>query len=198
MRGIRSGRTWSWWPTCRPTCASVERSSGSRSFRIPSQRRRWQRGLGETLWRYRRTIFNPRFGSFGLLALPHFLLFEFLGAIVEVFGLVVVLVAWLLGVLSLSFFLAFLTVSILLSVLLSIAAILLEEYAVRRHERSSDVALLVLYGVLENFGYRQLTAFWRCRGALDLVRGRKEWGEMPRRGLERRAEVPLPREKARQ
>jgi cellulose synthase/poly-beta-1,6-N-acetylglucosamine synthase-like glycosyltransferase len=159
---------------------------------LSPQRRRWQRGLGQTLWRYRTKIFNPRCGSFGLLALPHFLFFEFLGAIVEVFGLVIVLVAWLLGVLSLSFFLAFLTVSILLSVLLSIAAILLEEYAVRRHERSGDIARLVFYAIAENFGFRQLTAFYRCLGTIDLLRGRKDWGEMERRGLERRAEAPLP------
>jgi cellulose synthase/poly-beta-1,6-N-acetylglucosamine synthase-like glycosyltransferase len=165
---------------------------------LARQRRRWQRGLGETLWRHRSLIGRPRAGGLGTVTLPYFLLFEFLGSIVELLGIPIVIAAWLLGALSLEFFVAFLAVSVLLSVILSIAAILLEEYAVRRHERSSDVALLVLYGVLENFGYRQLTAFWRCRGALDLVRGRKEWGEMPRRGLERRAEVPLPREKARQ
>jgi cellulose synthase/poly-beta-1,6-N-acetylglucosamine synthase-like glycosyltransferase len=159
---------------------------------LSRQRRRWQRGLGETLWRYRRKIFNPRFGSFGLLTLPQYLLFEFLGAVVEVFGLAIVLVAWLLGVLSLSFFLAFLAVSILLSVLLSIAAILLEEYAVRRHERTGDIARLVLYALAENFGFRQLTAFYRCQGVVDLLRGRKDWGEMRRRGLERRSETPLP------
>jgi hypothetical protein len=76
----------------------------------------------------------------------------------------------------------------------SIAAIMLEEYAVQRHKRAGDLTRLVLYGLLENFGYRQMTAFFRCRGVVDLVRGRREWGEMPRRGLERRPEVPLPHE----
>jgi cellulose synthase/poly-beta-1,6-N-acetylglucosamine synthase-like glycosyltransferase len=159
---------------------------------LARQRRRWQRGLGDTLWRHRRLIGNPRFGTLGMLTFPYFLLFEFFGAIFELLGLPVVLAAWLLGALSLEFFLAFLTVSVLLSVLLSIAAILLEEYAVRRHERGSDIARLVLYGLAESFGYRQLTAFWRCRGAVDLALGRREWGEMRRRGLERRAEAPLP------
>ena len=159
---------------------------------LSRQRRRWQRGLGQTLWRYRTKIFNPRYRSFGLLSLPQYLLFEFLGAVVEVFGLAIVLVAYLLGVLSLSFFLAFLAVSILLSILLSISAILLEEYAVRRHERSGDIARLVFYAVAENFGFRQLTAFYRFLGAIDLIRGRKDWGQMQRRGLERSAETPLP------
>jgi hypothetical protein len=40
-----------------------------------------------------------------------------------------------------------------------------------------------------------MTAFFRCRGVVDLVRGRHEWGEMHRRGLERVPEVPLPHER---
>jgi cellulose synthase/poly-beta-1,6-N-acetylglucosamine synthase-like glycosyltransferase len=158
------------------------------------QRRRWQRGLGETLWRHRSRMLNPRAGALGLVTMPYFLLFEFLGAIVELLGIPVVLAAWFLGVLSVWFFVTFLAVSVLLSVLISIAAILLEEYAVQRHKRPADLGRLVLYGVLENFGYRQMTAFFRCRGVVDLVRGRHDWGEMQRRGLERAPEVPLPRD----
>jgi hypothetical protein len=54
------------------------------------------------------------------------------------------------------------------------------------------MARLAAYAVAENLGYRQLIAYFRCCGILDLVRGRHEWGEMRRRGLERPAEVPLP------
>jgi cellulose synthase/poly-beta-1,6-N-acetylglucosamine synthase-like glycosyltransferase len=159
---------------------------------LSRQRRRWQRGLGETLSRHRSLIFNPRAGSLGLLTMPYFLVFEFLSAAVELIGIPIVIVAWLFGVLSVGFLLAFLAVSVLLSVLLSLAAIMLEEYAVRHHERGRDIALVVVYGLLDSFGYRQLTAYFRCRGIIDLLRGRKEWGEMQRRGLERRPEAPLP------
>ena len=164
---------------------------------LERQRRRWQRGLGETLWHHRSRIANPRAGALGLVTLPYFLVFEFLGAIVEVLGIPIVIAAWFLGALSVWFFLTFLAVSVLLSVLISIAAILLEEYAVQRHKRPGDLARLVLYALLENFGYRQMTAFFRCRGVVDLVRHRHEWGEMRRKGLERRAEVPLPQERLR-
>jgi cellulose synthase/poly-beta-1,6-N-acetylglucosamine synthase-like glycosyltransferase len=164
---------------------------------LSHQRRRWQRGLGETLWRHRSQIANPRAGALGLVALPYFLLFEFLGSILQLLGIPVVLAAWLLGALSVQFFLVFLAVSVLLSVLLSIAAITLDEYEARRYERASDIALLVLYGVLENLGYRQMTAFFGCRGVVDLMRRRHDWGEMRRRGLERREEAPVPRDRAR-
>jgi cellulose synthase/poly-beta-1,6-N-acetylglucosamine synthase-like glycosyltransferase len=159
---------------------------------LGQQRRRWQRGLGETLWRHRRQIANPRAGAFGVVTLPFFLCFEFLGVVVEAFGIPVVLLAFLVGALSTSFFLAFLAVSALLAVIISIAALLLEEYAVRRYERGKDIARLVLYALGENLGYRQLVALFRCRGLVDLLRRRQDWGEMRRSGLERPAEVPLP------
>jgi cellulose synthase/poly-beta-1,6-N-acetylglucosamine synthase-like glycosyltransferase len=159
---------------------------------LSRQRRRWQRGLGETLWRHRRMILNPRAGSIGMVTMPYFLVFEFFGSIVQLLGIPVVLLAWLLGLLSVPFLLAFFAVSVLFSVVLSLAAVLLEEYAVRRYERPREVAQVVAYSLLESFGYRQLIAFFCFRGFIDLVRGRHDWGEMQRRGLERPAEAPLP------
>jgi cellulose synthase/poly-beta-1,6-N-acetylglucosamine synthase-like glycosyltransferase len=159
---------------------------------LARQRRRWQRGLGETLWRHRGQIFNPRAGAFGLFTMPYFLFFELLGAVIEAVGIPVVLIAWLIGALSVTFFVLFLAVSVLLAVIISISALLLEEYADRRYERATDMARLVLYALAENVGYTQLTAYFRCCGFVDLLRRRRDWGVMTRRGLERPAEVPLP------
>jgi len=164
---------------------------------LSRQRRRWQRGLGETLWRHRRQIFNPRAGAFGLFTLPYFLFFELLGAVIEALGIPVVVIAWLIGTLSLTFFVLFLAVSVLLAVIVSISALLLEEYADRRYERGPDMARLVACALTENLGYTQLTAYFRCCGFVDLLRRRHDWGVMTRRGLEQPAEVPLPDRQAR-
>jgi cellulose synthase/poly-beta-1,6-N-acetylglucosamine synthase-like glycosyltransferase len=164
---------------------------------LSRQRRRWQRGLGETLWRHRRLIFNPRAGAFGWFTLPYFLFFELLGAVIEALGIPVVLIAWLTGTLSLTFFLLFLAVSVLLAVIVSISSLLLEEYADRRYERPGDMARLVVCALAENVGYTQMTAYFRCCGFVDLLRRRHDWGVMTRRGLEAPAEVPLPKQGAR-
>jgi cellulose synthase/poly-beta-1,6-N-acetylglucosamine synthase-like glycosyltransferase len=164
---------------------------------LSRQRRRWQRGLGETLWRHRRMMFNPRAGAFGLFTLPYFLFFELLGAVIEAIGIPVVLIAWLVGALSVEFFLLFLAVSLLLAVIISISALLFEEYADRRYERGPDMARLVAYAVVAGLGYTQMTAYFRCWGFVDLLRRRRDWGVMTRRGLEQPAEAPLPRGRAR-
>ena len=43
---------------------------------LRSQRRRWHRGLWETLWKYRGMLGNPRYGRVGLVALPYYWAFE--------------------------------------------------------------------------------------------------------------------------
>ena len=70
-------------------------------------------------------------------------------------------------------------------------AVVLEEVSYRRYPRVTDLLRLALYGVLENFGYRQLTLWWRVRGSLDFFRGNTEWGAMGRRGFTR-ADSPSP------
>jgi cellulose synthase/poly-beta-1,6-N-acetylglucosamine synthase-like glycosyltransferase len=159
---------------------------------LARQRRRWHRGLGETLWRHRRLAGNGRYGTLGTAAVPYFLLFEFLGPIVEVLGLPAVVAWWLLGDLSAVFVVAFLVVAILLGVVLSLAALTLEEHSFRRHRDGRDIVRLVGFSVVENVGYRQIVSFWRFVAFFDLVRRRGDWGEMRRKGFTTVAEAPLP------
>jgi cellulose synthase/poly-beta-1,6-N-acetylglucosamine synthase-like glycosyltransferase len=159
---------------------------------LSQQRRRWHRGLGETLWRHRRVAGNGRYGTLGTAAVPYFLLFEFLGPVIEVLGLPVILVWWLVGDLSGVFLVGFLVVAMLLGVVLSLAALTLEEHSFRRHRDGREIARLVCFSVVENVGYRQIVAFWRFLAFFDLVRGRSDWGEMRRKGFSTVAEAPLP------
>jgi cellulose synthase/poly-beta-1,6-N-acetylglucosamine synthase-like glycosyltransferase len=159
---------------------------------LSRQRRRWQRGLTETLWRYRRQVFNPRYGTLGLFALPYFLVFELLGAAFEAFGIVSAIIAFAIGAFSPSFFLSFMAVAILLSILISASSVVLEEYVIHRYERKEEIGRMILYSMAESFGYRQMNAYWRVRGLIDASLRKSGWGEQQRRGLERGAEVPLP------
>jgi cellulose synthase/poly-beta-1,6-N-acetylglucosamine synthase-like glycosyltransferase len=147
------------------------------------QRRRWQRGLWEGLRRHARLIANPRYGIFGLLAMPYFVLFEFLSPIFGLLGLVVTTLWWTLGGLSAPYFVAFLIVSIGFGLLLTTAALALEEFSYRRYRRRRDIARLLAYAVLENVGYRQLHDVWRALGYVDIARGERGWGAQRRRGF---------------
>ncbi|QIN80321.1 glycosyltransferase [Rubrobacter marinus] len=148
------------------------------------QRDRWHRGLIETLVRYRRMIFNPSYGSVGLLGLPYFLFFEFLGPLVELAGYVALVVSLLLGVLNTEFALLFFLVSVGWGSFLSLAAVFLEELRLRRYPRWGDLGKLSLYAVAENLGYRQLNTVWRVIAMVSYLRNKKGWGEMERQGFD--------------
>ena len=150
---------------------------------LSRQRRRWQRGLAETLWRHRAMLGRPRYGAVGTVALPYFLLFELVGPLFELVSFVLMPIAFAFGLLSTAIMVSFAVVAVLLGVLLSVAALTLEEFSFRRHQRRGDVARMLAYAVLENFGYRQLTDWWRLQGMWDVLRRRTGWGEMTRRGF---------------
>ena len=148
------------------------------------QRDRWHRGLIDTLFRHRRMLFNPRYGSVGLLGMPYFFLFEFLGPVVEILGYGAFFIGLALGVLNLEFAIAFFLVAVGLGVLLSTAAVFLEELRLERYPRWWDIAKLTLYGILENFGYRQINTLWRMIAIVSFLRRNNEWGSMERRGFD--------------
>lgn len=90
--------------------------------------------------------------------------------------------------LSLLFLVAFLVVAFLLGLMLTTAALALEELNFRRHTSGREVARMLAYAVVENFGYRQLNDVWRIMGFVDLLRQRQGWGAHVRKGIGQVAE----------
>jgi cellulose synthase/poly-beta-1,6-N-acetylglucosamine synthase-like glycosyltransferase len=152
------------------------------------QRARWHRGLAQTLWAHKRILCNPRYGSLGLIAFPHAFFFEMIGPLIEVLGYVAIVVSFLFGILNLKFFLLFFAIAVLYGVFLSIAAVLLEEISFRRYPGWIDLSKLIVFGILENFGYRQMLALFKLKALWDVVRRRRGWGEMEREGFRAPAE----------
>jgi cellulose synthase/poly-beta-1,6-N-acetylglucosamine synthase-like glycosyltransferase len=147
------------------------------------QRERWQRGFTDVLWRHRSLLLNPRFGVLGMVVFPAFLLFEWMAPVIEILGLTLVAAGLVFGQVSALFAILFFSLACGVGILLSMLALMLEELSFRRYGRSRDRALLVVWAVLENLGYRQLTLWWRLRGVVSYMRGKKSWGKMNRRGF---------------
>jgi cellulose synthase/poly-beta-1,6-N-acetylglucosamine synthase-like glycosyltransferase len=149
------------------------------------QRKRWQRGGVESMWKHRGMLFNPKFGVVGCFGMPYLLLLEILGPCIEITGFVISVVGLLIGFISVTSALLFFIGSVLFGTMISISAVLLEEFTTRRYAHPLDLASLIVAAFVENFGYRQLNAFWRFQGILDVVRTKKRrvWGKMTRKGF---------------
>jgi cellulose synthase/poly-beta-1,6-N-acetylglucosamine synthase-like glycosyltransferase len=147
------------------------------------QRERWHRGLILTMWKYRGMLFNPRYGPVGLVGIPFFLFGETLAPVIELLGYIATGLGIWMGFFSGSFALLFVAVAWTYGMLLSIWAVVLEEVGFRKYRSAWDLMLLLLYASLENFGYRQMTVWFRLRAFWSAARQRTLWGDMVRRGF---------------
>lgn len=147
------------------------------------QRERWHRGLIATLITHRKVMFNPKYGSTGMIALPYFLFAELLGPMVEAIGLVITILGTAFGLLAPSYAVAFFVVTYLYGIMLSLAAILMEEASFHRYRRASDSLRLALFAFIEPLGYRQITVWYRLKAFWRYFRGDMSWGKMTREGF---------------
>ena len=139
---------------------------------LRSQRVRWQHGLGQALLMNRSLIGNVRGGTVSWLAIPFYLVFELFGPIVEVAGLIFIIVSGVMGWLAWPEALIFLSLAIGLGVLLSTTAIMLEELSFHMYPRFRQLFVLYAMAIIENLGFRQLTAVWRLQGLVRWLGGR--------------------------
>ncbi len=150
---------------------------------LARQRNRWHRGLIEALSHNWPMLFNPRYGVTGLVAMPFYFIFEMVGPFIEATGYISFAVCLFLGAVNYPFALLFFLIAVILGTLLSLLAVLLEEYSSYRYPRFQDILLIVVFSLLENVLYRQFLTLVRLKAFFDHQRGVKEWGKMTRKGF---------------
>lgn len=142
---------------------------------LARQRRRWQLGLMQTVMKHDKMIFGFRYGLLGMISMPFHAFIEAIGCVVETIGLVILPLSFFVGAMPFSLFLLLMFLAFGYGTLLSFASVLLAEATVRRYPKYSDMLTLMLYAMLENFGYRQMISFFRAQGVFRYIRGAQKW-----------------------
>jgi cellulose synthase/poly-beta-1,6-N-acetylglucosamine synthase-like glycosyltransferase len=137
------------------------------------QRNRRHRGLWETLWRHRGMLFNPRFGTVGMLEIPSVWLFEALSPVVEAIGYFILPLTLALGVLNVPAAVLFLMLAVLYGILLSQLAVGIETMLLARYPTLRDRLRLFGGAVLAFLGYHQVLAWERFVATLQVTRKRR-------------------------
>ena len=159
---------------------SVGRTEGPDSIRsLVSQRARWQRVITETVWHYRRMMFNPRYGSVGIVGVPYYMLVEVLAPVFEVLAVVVAPVAWWIGVLEGRDFVTMLIAMSLANGVLTNLAVLAYAGGARSYALR-DLLHLMGLGLTDLFLYRPVLIYAQAKGLVDFLRGDKEWHKFAR------------------
>ena len=114
--------------------------------------------------------------------MPFMLIFELMGPLIEALGYAFMILAYLMGGISLEALMIFTLVAVSLGMLLSVSALLLEEVSFHLYEKPGQLLLLLAVVIIENLGYRQLNTVWRLMGLWKWATGAQgNWGTMTRK-----------------
>ncbi len=155
---------------------------------LRKQRNRWMRGTMETLWKHRKLLFNPRYGRLGMVSIPYWFLFEFLGPLVEFTGYFIFFVFLILGIINWPFFFALFALVVSSGILYSIYAVLIDLVGHQVYTKRKDLSKLIATAILEPFYFHPIVVKAGVRGAVDYFRNKHGWGEMTRQGFQQRIE----------
>jgi len=117
-----------------------------------------------------------------MLAMPYFYLFELIAPVVEALGWVFIPLSYFLGILSFQFFVAYFIVAVVFGVILSIGALIIEEYTFNKYVKLTEFFRLCFYGFIENFSYRQMTVIFRLIAILRFRKFEHSWEKIKRKG----------------
>lgn len=131
---------------------------------LAQQRKRWHSSIIDVCWRYRRMMFNPRYGIVGFLQIPYLFFGEGLGPLVEGLGYLYIALCYAFGVLNFTFFWYFILIAWGVSLFLTLTSLIMQEVYLKKYIRFQQVAKLLFYSLLENLLYRPLTVGWRIQG----------------------------------
>lgn len=147
------------------------------------QRNRWARGTAETLWFHRKIFLNPKYGKLGILSYPFWLLYEWLAPFIEFFGVLFYIILAILGFSTWQFFIMIISLIYAFAVMMSVSAILFEEMSYHQYKNKRDMFRMMATALIEPIFYHPMTVKWSLEGNIDLITGKKNWGEMTRQGL---------------
>lgn len=159
---------------------------------LRKQRNRWMRGTIETLWKHRKMMFNPQYGKLGMVSLPYWFFFEFLGPVIEFIGYFIFIAFLFLGIINWQFFFALFALVISSGILYSIFAILVDLMSHKVYTKKADLSKLITAAIIEPFYFHPIVVRASVNGLNHYFRNQHGWGEMTRQGFSKKnKDMPL-------
>ncbi|MEN6339336.1 MAG: glycosyltransferase [Clostridiaceae bacterium] len=155
-------------PVCR--VCSPERLTDDQKLQ-----KRLQLGLIDGLRAHRRMALRAAYGKIGMFCLPYYWLFGCAAPVLEAFTLVFVALSCTLGIVSVWFMVSFYLMAALCRTVLSAGALLTEENTFLLRPNPDRLLRLFFYAVMENVGFRQISAFSRTFAILGYRAEKNRW-----------------------
>lgn len=154
------------------------------------QRRRWHIGLFQSMMKHRRILANPKYGLVSFVSYLYFLIYELLSPYIEVFGVLTMVLAWLLDFLNLPFMLLYLGIYVTYSAILSLTAFFARVHTIDLRLAVSDGLKAVGLCLLEVSCLRFVLAWVRMTALLGYRKKKVSWGSIQRKQIDFKASDP--------
>ncbi|MFW6019484.1 MAG: glycosyltransferase family 2 protein [Bacteroidales bacterium] len=176
-----------------PVCWTEVPEKGRNLF---NQRARWHQGLTESLSIHRSMIFEPKYGTTGLLGLPYYFLFEMLAPLVKVFAIIFIVLASSFGLLNFQLLILMLVGIILLTAIITSGITAIIEYwshgqsetnrNALRYNSFADWMKLIGAGILGEFTYSFYKIIAQLKGIINFWGHKSEWKKFERKGVKKK------------
>lgn len=159
------------------------------SLRVLSrQRNRWTRGAIDTIIKHKKMFLNPRYGIMGMMSLPYWVLFEWLGPVIQSAGILYLIYVLYFGLLNMQIFITMLVFVLAFSFMYSLYAIFFEAYTFHKYKGGRYQTQSVFLILMEMIIYQPLNMIFSLAGHLDYYfkNDKKKWGVMTRTGFNKK------------
>lgn len=156
-------------------------SQAPTSFRdLRKQRRRWHLGLFQCMKKYKRMFLNPTYGMVGTVSYLYYFLYELVSPMIEIFGLVVTVIAGFMGILNWSFMIRFFLLYAIYGSVLTMTAFFQRIYTQNIRISWIDVLKACMVCVLENAFLHFFMDFVRGTAFIGYRKRKNQWGQIKR------------------
>ena len=155
---------------------------------LKGQRRRWHMGLIQSLSIHRTVLFNPLYGSMGVVSTLYYMFVEAIGPFVELAGFGIILLASMLEMLNEPFMLWYFLLFYLLSTMVTITAYFTRMYVLRAPLTVWQAVKVIFYSFVEAFVFHHIVTFFRMTALVNYRKSRLQWGKIQRQAHNRTTE----------
>lgn len=147
---------------------------------LAKQRKRWHLGLFQSLWKHRKMFANPKYGIVSLISFSYYLLYELLSPFIELFGVLIVVLAFAVNLINVPFMILFFLIYAAFGGILSVTAFFARIHTQNLKLPLIDVLKVLALCLLENAGLRFVIAFVRMTAFVGYKKRKNQWGSIQR------------------
>lgn len=147
------------------------------------QRKRWHLGLFQSMYLHRCMFFNSKFGALSFISYLYFLIYELLSPFIEIFGVLTMILAWIIDLLNVRFMVLFFMIYAVFSAILSLSAFFSRIYTTNMKLSIGDSLKAVLLCFFELTCLRFILAFVRSTAFIGYRKKKLSWGRIERKKI---------------